>query len=107
MTLADIPAELKRDWLLPDGRARLQALPKPRWDGHALRSWVKEALQGRAAMPPAPPCGSSKSADTITSAFQIAAYSALIAIAIILALALRRALDVVLVHGAAAASPRC
>jgi predicted RND superfamily exporter protein len=38
-----------------------------------------------------------KSADTITSAFRIAAYSALGAITIILALALRRAMDVMLV----------
>jgi hopanoid biosynthesis associated RND transporter like protein HpnN len=97
VTLADIPAELKSDWVLPDGRARLQVLPKAAVvDGHALRRWVKEALQ---AVPQS--AGSAvwilKSADTITYAFQTAAYSALIAIAVILTLALRRTVDVALV----------
>ena len=27
VTLADVPADIKRDWVLPDGRARLQVLP--------------------------------------------------------------------------------
>jgi hopanoid biosynthesis associated RND transporter like protein HpnN len=97
VTLADVPAELRRDWLLPDGRARLQVLPRAAVDnGHVLRNWVKAALK---AVPQA--SGSAvwilKSADTITGAFRIAAYSALTAITIILALALRRVLDVALV----------
>jgi hopanoid biosynthesis associated RND transporter like protein HpnN len=97
VTQADIPDELREDWLLPDGRARLQVLPKAAVnDGHILRRWVKAALK---VVPES--AGSAvwilKSADTITNAFQIAAYSALGAIAIILAVALRRALDVVLV----------
>jgi hopanoid biosynthesis associated RND transporter like protein HpnN len=97
VTLSDVPADLRRDWELPDGRARLQVLPKAAVsDGHVLRRWVKAALK---AVPQA--AGSAvwilKSADTITSAFQIAAYSALVAIAVILSLALRRAEDVILV----------
>jgi hypothetical protein len=97
VTLSDIPPELRRDWVLPDGRARLLVLPRGAVvDGHTLRSWVKAALK---AVPEA--SGSAvwilKSADTITGAFRIAAYSALAAIAIILSLALRRALDVALV----------
>lgn len=97
ISLKDIPEELKRDYLLPDGRARLQVFPKAAVvDGHQLRRWVKQALR---TVPES--AGSAvwilKSADTITTAFQIAAYSALVVIAIILALALRRTLDVVLV----------
>ncbi|HTZ70249.1 MAG TPA: MMPL family transporter [Acetobacteraceae bacterium] len=97
VTLADIPPDLTRDWILPDGRARVQALPKSAVvNGHALRSWVKGALK---AVPAA--AGSAvwilKSADTITNAFQIAAYSAIGAIAVILSIALRRATDVALV----------
>jgi hopanoid biosynthesis associated RND transporter like protein HpnN len=97
VTLADIPGTLRRDWQLPDGRARLQVLPKGAVvSGRELRNWVKAALKV------VPECAGSavwilKSADTITSAFQIAAYSAIAAIAIILSLALRRALDVALV----------
>jgi hopanoid biosynthesis associated RND transporter like protein HpnN len=97
VTVADIPAELRDQWLLPDGTARVQALPKPVVsDGHAMRSWVKGALRVEPQS-----SGSAvyilKAADTITGAFQIAAYSALAAIAVILALALRSARDVALV----------
>ena len=70
-----MPPEMPRDWLLPDGRARMQVLPKRavRATATPLRSWVKAALK---AVPEA--AGSAvwivKSADTITGAFQIAAY---------------------------------
>ncbi len=97
VTIADVPDDIKRDWLLPDGRARVQVLPKAGVsNGRALRNFVKSALR---AVPQS--AGSAveilKSADTITHAFQTAAYCAVIAIAVILSLALRRALDVVLV----------
>ncbi len=97
VTRADIPPELARDWVLPDGRARLQVLPRAAVnDGHKLRAWVKAALK---AVPQA--SGSAvwilKSADTITGAFRLAAYSALAAITVILILALRRPLDVAMV----------
>jgi hopanoid biosynthesis associated RND transporter like protein HpnN len=97
VTLGDIPDELRADWLLPDGRARVQALPTTAVrNGHAMRSWVKAAVKA------VPESGGSavwilKSADTITQAFAIAAWSAIAAITVILALALRRTLDVALV----------
>jgi hopanoid biosynthesis associated RND transporter like protein HpnN len=94
---ADVPAVLRRDWVLPDGQARVQVLPKAAVnDGKVLRRFVKAALR---AVPDS--TGSAvwilKSADTVTGAFRIAAYCAVAAIAIILSLALRRALDVALV----------
>lgn len=97
VTLADVPPDITRNWLLPDGRARVQVLPSAAVrNGHELRSFVKSALR---AVPDS--AGSAveilKSADTITHAFQVAAYCAIVAIAVILSLALRRALDVVLV----------
>jgi hopanoid biosynthesis associated RND transporter like protein HpnN len=97
VTEADVPEELRRNWLMPDGRARVQVLPKAAVnDGKVLRRFVKAALR---AVPDS--SGSAvwilKSADTITGAFQIAAYSAIGAIAVILSLALRRPLDVALV----------
>lgn len=96
-TLADVPDDLKRDWMLPDGRARVQVLPKGEVrSGQELRRFVKAALK---AVPES--SGSAveilKSADTITFAFRLAAYCAIGAITVILALSLRRALDVVLV----------
>jgi hopanoid biosynthesis associated RND transporter like protein HpnN len=97
LTLADIPAELRDDWLLPDGQARVQALPSPDVkNGHAMRAWVKHALKVEPQS-----TGSAvyilKASDTITGAFKVAAYSALAAITLILAMALRRLPDVLLV----------
>jgi hopanoid biosynthesis associated RND transporter like protein HpnN len=97
VTLADVPASLKRDWVLPDGRARIQVLPKISvQNGPAIRHFVDSV---GAVMPQE--AGSAvwivRSAQTIIQAFSIAAGSALLAIAIILAVALRRALDVALV----------
>ncbi len=97
VTLADVPEAIKRQWLLPDGRARVQVLPSGAvTTGKQLRSFVKSALR---AVPESagPAVEILKSADTITGAFQLAAYCAIVAIAVILSLALRRALDVVLV----------
>jgi hopanoid biosynthesis associated RND transporter like protein HpnN len=97
VTLADVPAELRDQWLLPDGQARVQALPKPVVsDGHAMRSWVKGALT-RVPQSSGSAVYILKAADTITNAFEVAAYSALAAIAVILSLALRKARDVILV----------
>jgi hopanoid biosynthesis associated RND transporter like protein HpnN len=97
VTMADVPAGLRAEWQLPDGRSRVQALPKPAVrDGAALQGWVTAAL---ARVPQA--SGSAvyilESAQTITGAFRVAALCALFAIAGILALALRRSLDVALV----------
>ncbi len=96
-TLADVPADLKRDWVLPDGSARVQVLPRGAVKGSKpIKRFVAQVTR---VMPQA--TGSAvwivQSARTIVGAFRIAAASAIVAIAIILAFALRRALDVLLV----------
>ncbi len=97
VTLADVPADLRRQWLLPDGRARLQVLPDPTMQkGKAIRRLVDSV----GAIVPQE-AGSAvwivRSAQTIIGAFSVAAASAVVAIAFILALALRKLLDVMLV----------
>jgi hypothetical protein len=97
VTLKDIPADIARDWLLPDGRARVQLLPKPEArDSAGLRRFADQVLSV------APDAGGAaiiivQTADTIIGAFRSAAATALVAIAIILFIALRRPLDVMLV----------
>jgi hopanoid biosynthesis associated RND transporter like protein HpnN len=97
VTLASLPPDLKRDWLLPDGRARIQVIPKPEANGSAgLHAFV---AQVRAI---APEAGGSAAAivdtsATIIDAFRTAAIAALVAIAVILLIALRHPLDVALV----------
>ncbi len=97
VTEADIPADIRRDWVLPDGRAKLQVVPKREArDSAGLHRFLAEV---QAVAPEA--AGSAvtitASADTVTSAFRTAALLALAAIAALLLAALRRLLDVLLV----------
>ncbi|HEY0203149.1 MAG TPA: MMPL family transporter [Acetobacteraceae bacterium] len=96
-TLADVPADMLRDWVLPDGRAKLQVVPKrAAMSSNGLHDFVAQVRTL------APDAGGSavtitESADTVVSAFRTAAALALGAIAVILVVALRRLLDVALV----------
>jgi hopanoid biosynthesis associated RND transporter like protein HpnN len=97
VTQADIPAALRREWQLPDGTSRVQALPRAgAGSGDAQLAWAAAAAQ---AVPNA--TGSAiyilESTRIVVSAFRMAALSALAGIALILSLALRRALDVAMV----------
>ncbi len=102
--LADIPPGLARDWLLPDGRVRVQASAKPSaHDAEGLQAFVDQVRSV------APSAGGSavtivETAGTIVGAFRTAAIGALAAIAVLLLVALRRPLDVALVLGALIAS---
>jgi hopanoid biosynthesis associated RND transporter like protein HpnN len=97
ITLADIPPDIARDWLLPDGRVRVQIAAKPdAASAEGLRAFVDQVI---AVVPdaggPAPTIVAT--AQTIISAFERAASGAVLAITLILFLALRRVLDVALV----------
>ncbi|HBK04693.1 MAG TPA: RND transporter [Acetobacteraceae bacterium] len=97
VTLSAIPADFARDWLLPDGRARVQVNPKPEAQSPAgLKAFVQQVTAV------APDAGGSAvtiaaTADTIVGAFRQAAIYAIIAIAVILLGLLRRVLDTALV----------
>jgi len=96
-TLADVPPELLRDWVLPDGRAKLQVVPKrAAMSSAGLHAFV---AQVRTVAPDAggAAVNITESADTVVGAFRAAAGLALAAIALILAVALRRVVDVALV----------
>ncbi len=97
VTLAAVPPEITRDWLLPDGRMRVQVSAKP---GAAAAEGLRRFVdQVGAVVPdgggPAPTIVAT--AQTIISAFERAAAGALMAITLILLVALRRGLDVLLV----------
>jgi hopanoid biosynthesis associated RND transporter like protein HpnN len=97
VTLADVPQDIKHDWLLADGRARLQVLPNASVrDSDSIRRFVDEVT---GVMPQA--TGAAvwivRSAQTIVHAFSIAAVCAVVMIAILLSVALRRIMDVSLV----------
>ena len=97
VSLQTLPPDLTRDWLLPDGRARVQVLPKPEaGNTKGLAQFVTEV----AAV--APDAGGAAvtieaTSATIVGAFRSAAIAAVISIAVILFIALRRLLDMSLV----------
>jgi hypothetical protein len=96
VTLKTLPPDLVRDWVLPDGRARVQALPKgdPN-DTDVLRKFSIAVL---GAEPSATGAAVSyyESGKTVTAAFIEAGVLALVAIAALLLIALRRWIDVLL-----------
>ncbi len=96
VTIKTLPPNLVRDWMLPDGRARVQAKPKgdPN-DTNVLRAFARAVLR---AEPSAAGAAISyyESGKTVTTSFIEAGSLALIAIAILLIVALRRVTDVLL-----------
>jgi uncharacterized protein len=96
VTVATLPSSLVPDWILPDGRARVQVLPKGDVShDDVLRRFASSVL---AAEPSATGSAISlyESAKTVTSAFFEAGTIALFAIAVLLFFALRRISDVLL-----------
>ena len=97
VSLDTLPDEIKREWVTPDGRARIEVFPKggaP--DNAALRRFV-EAVTAVAPEATGSPVTIIESARTVTRAFEIAGIIAVVAIAALLLLILRRPRDVAMV----------
>ena len=96
-SLQTLPPELARDWMLPDGRARVQVVPNT--EARSTEGLAKFVDEVTALAPDAGGAAVTIEATshTIVSSFRSAAIAALIAITAILFVALRRPLDVSLV----------
>ena len=89
VTLADLPAAMKRDWLTPDGKARVQVVPKPAFaDDAGLTAFTRAVL---AIAPDASGVAVSTqgAARTIAGAFIEAGMLALAIVSLLLFAALR------------------
>jgi uncharacterized protein len=96
ITTESIPADLERAWVAPDGRARVQVLPKGDPDDtKLLRDFVTSVL---AVEPDAtgPAVLMFEAGNTVVRAFTEAGVFALAAIAVLLWITLRRIADVLL-----------
>ena len=93
VTEQNIPAEVARDWILPDGRARAEVNPKgdPN-DNDVLRAFARKVLdvEPRAS---GGPISILESGDTVVRSFIQAGIWALVSIAILLWIVLRRFTD--------------
>jgi len=93
ITMQNLPDDLKRDWFAPDGRVRVQVTPTAKAQNTAgLRDFVK-AVQQAAPDAAGSAVDTIRAADTILIAFREAAVYAIVAIAIVLMLVLRRVRD--------------
>jgi len=93
VTLATLPESIKRDWVSPNGQVRIQVSPAvSEQDTQGLRRFV-EAVQRIAPDAGGPAVTTIASADTIMHAFKQAAVLAIIAIAVVLLMVIRRLRD--------------
>jgi uncharacterized protein len=89
VTLASLPDEIKRDWITPDGRARVEIFPKQAApDNEELRRFV-DAVRRVAPDATGTPVTIQESANTVTHAFAVAGMIAVAAIAALLLIVLR------------------
>jgi hypothetical protein len=96
INVAAIPTALRRDWLAPDGRARVEILPKGNpEDTQSLAAFVGAVLATNSAAT-GPAVLLYEAGHTIVRAFVQAGIFAVAAIALLLWIALRRVRDVVL-----------
>jgi len=97
VTLDNIPAEFKRDWITADGRALVDVFPKgDARDNRVLRHFVR-AVRAIAPNATGMPVTIQESGKTVFNAFMTAGAIALLAIAVLLMAVLRRPRDVALV----------
>ena len=99
VTAADLPPELVSEWMLPDGTTRVEALSTPAArDPGGLREFVA-AVREVAPQAGGPAVTIVETAATIVGAFRTAAIGAIVAIAVLLLVVLRRVTDAALVLG--------
>ena len=94
--LETLPADLKRDWVAPDGRVRVEAFPKGDANDNATLQRFTAAVRQVAPEATGTIVGIQESSHTIVKAFLEAGLWALLSIPLLLAITLRRATDVLL-----------
>jgi uncharacterized protein len=94
VTRASLPPELVRDWVAPDGRVRIEIWPKANGNDNATIARFAHAVQTVAPGATGEAVGSIEWGNTIVKAFAEAAGLALLSIAVLLWIVLRRLTDV-------------
>ena len=96
VTLADIPPELREQWIAQDGRARVEAAPRGDANNNEVLRQFTQAVLAVAPDATGAPIAIQGAGDTIVRAFIEAGAWALLSISILLYIVLRRASDVLL-----------
>ena len=96
VTIKTLPPNLVRDWVLPDGRARVEVIPKGDANKTKVLRRFASAVLRTAPLASGAAISYYESGNTVTTAFVEAGVLAVLAIAILLFVALRRVSDVLL-----------
>jgi uncharacterized protein len=96
VTLKTLPSDLVRAWLQPDGQARVQILPQGNLDDINVLQKFATAILAAEPSATGPAISYYESGRTVTRAFIEAGILALVSIATLLFIALRRVTDVLL-----------
>ena len=99
ITRENLPKEILRDWVAPDGQTRLEVQPKQDLSDPEAAERFVAAVRSVAAHASGAPVTIKESGDTIVRAFLEAGIYSLVAITIILWVAMRRLWDVILAIG--------
>jgi len=94
VTRASLPPDLVRDWVAPDGRVRIEVWPKGDASDNATIKRFARAVEAVQPSATGEAIGSTEWGSTIVQAFAEAAGLALLSIAILLWIVLRRLTDV-------------
>ncbi|HKD48197.1 MAG TPA: MMPL family transporter [Rhizomicrobium sp.] len=95
VSLDNLPPQMKRDWVTPDGMARIQVFPKDISNDPRVLSRFSDAVLRVAPDATGAPISIRESGRTIVGAFTKAGILSFLAILVLLAAVLRRAADVV------------
>jgi hypothetical protein len=96
VSVETLPPDLVRDWVSPDGHARVEALPKGDANDNQVRRKFATSVLAVAPSATGPAVSLYESSRTVIGAFIEAGFLALGAIAVLLLIALRRVTDVLL-----------
>jgi predicted RND superfamily exporter protein len=96
VSLATLPADLVRDWVTPDGRARIQVSPKGGVLTNAQLRQFSKAVRAVAPNATGMPISVQQSGATVVRAFVEAGILSFLAVTILLAIVLRNAREVLL-----------
>ncbi|HET7086676.1 MAG TPA: MMPL family transporter [Rhizomicrobium sp.] len=96
VTIANMPAEMRTDWVAPDGTARIQVFPKDTSNDPATLATFSDQVLSVAPQATGAPISIRESGKTIVGAFAEAGILSFIAISILLILVLRSVHDVLM-----------
>lgn len=96
VALETLPDDLVRDWITPDGRARIEVFPKGHPNDNATLRHFVDAVRPLAPDATGAPVSIQESSRTIVRAFLEAGLWALLSICVLLAITMRRTIDVLL-----------